>query len=95
MKEKQTVNLVDLEAKYGADLAKEIENHISYCDKCGIDFKLVVIENLSFTSTIAFVTHAFAYLYEVSLLRKTISNQNFVGFNEVIKLVEIMSSLKA
>jgi predicted proteasome-type protease len=88
------VYLQELEEKYGTDLVKKLQENIDYATKENIEFKIEVV---SFDSTyftdIAIITSAYAYVYEVSLKRKKITSENYIGWRACAEIAKIMKKL--
>jgi hypothetical protein len=90
----QDVNLQELEEKYGKDLVEKLQKNIDYATKENIVFKIEVIsDDPTYFASIAFITSAYAYVYEVSLKRKTITSENYIGWRECAAIAKIMEKL--
>lgn len=90
----QEVNLQELEEKYGAGLVEKLQENIDYATKENIEFKIEIVSNDStYFADIAFITSAYAYVYEVSLKRKTITSENYIGWRACAEIAKIMKKL--
>lgn len=92
METTQTVNLEELEEKFGTNLAEKIKAKISYCEENKELYKVEVVEESKYFPEIAFVTKAYSYIYQVSLTRKSITSENFIGWGACKKIAKLMEN---
>jgi hypothetical protein len=88
----QVIDLVELEEKYGADLANAIKNDLDFAIEQNHDWKLKVIGEGKYVITIAFVYKFSTCIYEVSKRRKKIMDKYILGKFDCEKLIGLMNS---
>lgn len=93
MEQTVSVDLQQLEEKYGKDFAEEIKEHVEYCQENSLNYKLEVIEEYEPTIHLVFATRAYCEIYEVSKNRKKISNKTFIGKNPARDVLKIMEGI--
>jgi hypothetical protein len=90
----QEVNLQELKEKYGKDLVEKLQGNIDFVTKNNYKFKIEVVDDDAvYFAEIAFVTGGYAYVYQVSLDRKTIVFETRIGWRACEAIAKIMEKL--
>lgn len=87
----QMIDFKMLENQYGAEFAEFIKGQINNCAEKQYEWKLEINDQSKRTTEFVFATHAFAYILEVSHLRKVITENNFVGYYGCERALKLMS----
>lgn len=88
----QFIDFVELEEKYGAELAEEIKSDLDFANKNNHEWKFEIIDEGKNVVSLAFVHHFSTCVYEVSKRRKVIVEKYILGKFNCEKLHSLMSS---
>jgi hypothetical protein len=87
-------NIAEFKEKFGSTIIEELEKRIESAEKNDHgDFKIEVIRESEYFATIVFATRHYAWVYEINLSSKRISQEYITGNLEAVKVSEIMNSL--
>lgn len=89
------VSLKEIEENYGSDLVSKLEWDIKNANENGWNFKVEIIKESKYFTTIVFATHAFSEIYAVSNKRKVVDFHNHIGSVDCRKVLKLMDSFKA
>lgn len=89
----QVINLDDLEEKYGKQLAEKIKWDKDYCLENNLVFKIEIIKETSWFTSIAFSTYAYTRIYEVTNDSKRVRSENMISALDCKKVLELMGQV--
>lgn len=89
----KTINLAELEERFGSEFAEDVKSKMEFCKEEGLEWKLEVVDTVADTWVeIAFTTKHWARMWDVNAARKKVDSKFSIGHNQIEEVLKIMKS---